>query len=112
MNIKALGHSRRVTEGYTIRDLICSGGPAPAGPPGLHRWLQDRLQGTYRRDGNGHDPAQRDRFQEKDIVTFLKQQPQEINLGKVDQTRFLVLVLLNRLELREASPLPSAQLCG
>ena len=92
MKIKALGHSRRVCEGYTMRDLekrlgedhhkiqkwIANG------------WLRDRLQGTRRHDGNGHDI---DRFSEKDILAFIKQHPQEVCLGKIDQTWFLYLML-------------------
>ncbi len=41
-----------------------------------------QLQGTQRHDGNGHDIH---RFREKDILAFIKQYPQEINLGKTDQ---------------------------
>jgi len=57
MKIKALGHSRRVNEGYTIHDLeICLGED--------HRkiqkwiaddWLRDGFQGTRQHNGNGHD---------------------------------------------------------
>lgn len=54
-------------------------------------WLQDRLQGTHRHDGNGNDIH---RIREQDILTFIKSHPQEINLGKVDQIWFLDLVLL------------------
>jgi hypothetical protein len=53
-------------------------------------WLRDRLQGTRRHDGHGHDIH---RIREKDIVTFIQAHPQEFNLGKVDQTWFLDLVL-------------------
>jgi hypothetical protein len=71
MKIKALGHSRRVSEGYTMHDLEeCLG-------EDHHKiqkwiacgWLRDRLQGTQRHDGNGHDIH---RFREKDILTFIK----------------------------------------
>ncbi len=54
-------------------------------------WLQDRLQGTHRHHGNGNDIH---RIREKDILNFVRNHPQEINLGKVDQTWFLDLVLL------------------
>ncbi len=63
-------------------------------------WLRDRIQGTQRHDGNGHDIH---RFREKDILAFIKQHPQEINLGKVDQIWFLGLVLLRGMELRETA---------
>jgi hypothetical protein len=63
-------------------------------------WLRDRLQGTRRHDGNGHDIR---RFREKDILAFIKQHPQEINLGKTDQTWFLDLVLLRGAELHESA---------
>ena len=61
-------------------------------------WLRDRLQGTRRHDGNGHDIH---RFREKDLLGFFKRHPQEINLGKVDQVWFLDLLLLKGTALRE-----------
>ena len=61
-------------------------------------WLQDRLQGTRRHDGNGRDIH---RIRENDILDFLRNHPQEINLGKVDQTWFLDLVLLKGKEVRQ-----------
>ncbi len=54
-------------------------------------WLRDRLQGTRRHNGNGGDIH---RFRERDIVTFIRAHPQEINLGKLDPVWFLDLVLL------------------
>ncbi len=85
MKIKALGHSRRVSEGYTMRD------PEECVGDDHHKirkwiangWLCDRLQGTHRHDGNRHDIHG---FREKDILAFIKQHPQEITLGKIDQT--------------------------
>ena len=62
-------------------------------------WLRDRLQGTRRHDGNGHDVH---RFSEKDILAFIKQHPQEINLDKVDGLWFLDMVLLRGREMGEA----------
>jgi hypothetical protein len=62
-------------------------------------WLQDRLQGTRRHGGNGNDIH---RIREQDILTFIKNHPQEINLGKVDQVWFLDLVLLKGREVPEA----------
>ncbi len=99
MKIKALGHSRRVTEGYTIRDLeLCLG-------EDHHKiqnwialgWLRDGFQGTGRNNGNGHSIH---RFSEERIVNFIKAHPLEINLGKVDQTWFLDFVLLRGGEFR------------
>lgn len=101
MKIKALGHSRRVGEAYTMRELeLCFGEDHRK----IHKWienggLRDELQGR-RQNGNGHDFH---RFREKDIVEFIKKYPQEINLGKVDQVWFLDLVLLRGVELRETS---------
>jgi len=62
-------------------------------------WLHDRFQGTRRHNGNGNDIH---RIREKDILRFLKNHPQEINLGKVDQVWFLDLVLLRGREVPEA----------
>jgi len=100
--LKRLGSSRRVREGYTMRDLeqclgedhhkisvwIASG------------WLRDRHQGTHRHGGNGNDIH---RIREKDILRFIRNHPQEINLGKVDQLWFLDLVLLRGREAPEAN---------
>ena len=98
--IKRLGSSRRVREGYTMRDLEqCLGED--------HRkislwiangWLQDRLQGTDRHDGNGNDIH---RIREKDILRFIRSHPHELNLGKVDQIWFLDLLLLRGREVPE-----------
>ncbi len=51
-------------------------------------------------NGNGHDIH---RFREKNILTFIKHHPQEINLGKVDQMWFLDLVLLRGTELHDTT---------
>jgi len=99
--LKRMRTSRRVRDGYTMRELeLCLGedhrkiaGWIKSG------WLQDRLQGTRRHDGNGNDIH---RIREKDILRFLKNHPQEINLGKVDQMWFLDLVLLRGREVPEA----------
>ncbi|MGA8223773.1 MAG: hypothetical protein WB780_19145 [Candidatus Acidiferrales bacterium] len=100
--LKRMDTSRRVRDGYTMRELeLCLG-------EGHHKivgwikngWLRDRLQGTRRHGGNGNDIH---RIHEKDIVTFITNHPQEINLGKVDQTWFLDLVLLKGREVREAT---------
>ncbi|TAM79782.1 MAG: hypothetical protein EPN47_18490 [Acidobacteria bacterium] len=89
MKIKALGHSRRITEGYTIRDLeLCLGEDHHKIEKWIAAgWLRDRFQAN----GNGHDIH---RFSEKEILSFMKARSQEINLGKVDQTWFLDLVLV------------------
>jgi hypothetical protein len=93
MKIKSLGHSRRISEGYTIRDLEeCLGEDHHKIQKWIANcWLRDRLQGTDRHNGNGHDIH---RFCEKDIVQFIKCHPQEINLGKVDQVWWLDLFVL------------------
>ena len=71
LKIKHLGVSRRVRNGYTMRNLeTCLG----ADHHKIQRWvadgwLRDRLQGTRRHDGNGRDIH---RFREKDILGFIK----------------------------------------
>ncbi len=93
MKIKALGHSRRVTEGYTIRDLeLCLGEDHHKIQKWIaNGWLRDGRQSTRRHNVNGHAIH---RSRETDILTLIKQHPQEINLGKVDQVWFLDLVIL------------------
>jgi len=93
MKIKTLGHSRLITEGYTMRDLEdCLGEDHHKIQRWIaNGWLRDRRQGTKRHDGNGHDIH---RFRESDILKFLKEHPMEFSLGKVDQTWFLDMVLL------------------
>lgn len=102
MKIKALGHSRRITEGYTMRDLeTCLGEDHKKIQLWIaHGWLRDHLQGTHRHDGNGRDIH---RFREKEILAFIKRHPQEISLGKVDATWFLDLVLLRGREFQDTS---------
>jgi hypothetical protein len=96
--LKRIGTSRRVRDGYTMRDLeLCLG----EGHRKIQRWiasgwLQDGRQHTKRHSGNGNDIHC---FREKDILAFMKSHPQEINLGKVDQMWFLDLVLLTGREL-------------
>jgi len=99
--LKRLQISRRVRDGYTMRDLeLCLGEDHHKISGWLKNgWLQDHLQGTRRHDGNGRDIH---RIRETDILEFLRNHPQEINLGKVDQTWFLDLVLLKGREVREA----------
>ncbi|MGH9739363.1 MAG: hypothetical protein ACRD4X_12385 [Candidatus Acidiferrales bacterium] len=91
--LKRLGTSRRVREGYTMGDLEqCLGEDHHKISLWIaNGWLRDGLQGTKRHGGNGSDIH---RIKEKDILHFFKNHPQEINLGKVDQTWFLDLVLL------------------
>jgi hypothetical protein len=99
MKIKALGHSRRISEGYTMRDLEeCLGEDHHKIQKWIvNGWLRNQLQRTNRHHGNGNDIH---RFAEKDIVAFVKQHPAEISLGKVDQVWFLDLVLLHGMELQ------------
>jgi hypothetical protein len=102
MKIKALGHSRRVTEGYTIRDLeLCFGEDHHKIQKWVASgWLRDGLQGTRRYNGNDHDIH---RIREREVLNFIKAYPQEINLGKVDQMWFLDLLVLKGNGLHEAS---------
>ncbi len=99
--LKRIGNSRRVRNGYTMRDLeLCFGEDHHKITQWIKNgWLQDRLQGTRRHDGNGNDIH---RIREKDILTFIRNHPQEINLGKVDQMWFLDLVLLRGREVPAA----------
>ena len=98
LKIKRMGLSRRVRNGYTMRDLEeCLG----EGHKKIQRWiengwLRDRLQGTHRHNGNGRDIH---RFREADILDFIRRHPEELNLGKVDSIWFLDLVLLNGKEI-------------
>jgi len=98
--LKRLHISRRVREGYTMRDLeVCLGEDHHKIRQWIASgWLRDHVQGTQRHDGNGKDIH---RIREKDILSFVRNHPQEINLGKVDQTWFLDLVLLKGREVRE-----------
>jgi hypothetical protein len=91
--LKRLGTSRRVRDGYTMRELeLCLGEDHHKIAGWIKNgWLQDRPQGTHRHNGNGNDIH---RIREQDILEFIRNHPQEINLGKVDQTWFLDLVLL------------------
>ena len=106
--LKRMGTSRRVREGYTIRDLeMCLGEDHHKIAAWIRNgWLRDRLQGTRRHDGNGNDIH---RLPERDVFSFIKRHPEEINLGKVDQTWFLDLVLLKGRELREAKDIRRAE---
>jgi hypothetical protein len=99
--LKRLGTSWRVRDGYTMHELEMCLGEDHHKIAGWMRngWLQDCLQGTRRHDGNGNDIH---RIREKDILNFIRDHPQEINLGKVDQTWFLDLVLLKGREVRES----------
>jgi hypothetical protein len=99
--LRRLGSSRRVRNGYTMRELeLCLGEDHYKIAGWIKNgWLQDRLQGTRRHNGNGNDIH---RIREKDILSFIKTHPQEINLGKVDQTWFLDLVLLKGREVHQA----------
>lgn len=93
--------SRRIRNGYTMRDLeMCLGEDHHKIASWIKNgWLQDRLQGTRRHNGNGNDIH---RIREDEIVDFIRNHPQEINLGKVDQIWFLDLVLLKGREVRQS----------
>lgn len=93
MKIKSMGFSRRVSAGYTMRDLeLCFGEDHRK----IQKWidnglLRDRLHGTNRHNGNGHDIH---RIRERDVLDFIRKYPAEISLSRVDQTWFLDLLLL------------------
>src|SRR6266850_3731941 len=105
--LKRLGTSRRVRDGYTMRELeLCLGEDHHKIAGWIKNgWLRDRLQGTRRHDGNRNDIH---RIREKDILTFIRNYPQELNLGKVDQMWFLDLLLLRGREV-PAAKLPRKQ---
>ncbi len=98
--LKRLQISRRVRDGYTMRDLeLCLGEDHRKIAGWIRKgWLQDRLQGTRRHDGNGRDIH---RIRESDILNFMRNHPQEFCLGKIDQTWFLDMVLLRGREVRQ-----------
>lgn len=88
-------------DGYAMRDPALCLGEDHQKIAGCIKngWLQDRLQGTRRHDGSGKNIH---RSREKDILDFIRNHPQELDLGKVDQTWFLDLVLLPGWELWQA----------
>ena len=102
LKIKRQGISRRVRCGYTMRDLEeCLGESHHKIQRWIaNGWLRDTLQGTRRHDGNGRDIH---RFQEKDILDFLRHHPEELNLGKVQGLWLLDLLLLKGRELGEGA---------
>jgi DNA-binding CsgD family transcriptional regulator len=105
--LKRMQTSRRLRNGYTMRDLeMCLGEDHHKIAGWIKNgWLQDHLQGTLRHDGNGNDIH---RIREEDILNFVRNHPQEINLGKVDQTWFLDLVLLKGRDAHQAKRIRSA----
>jgi hypothetical protein len=63
-------------------------------------WLRDGFQATRRYNGNGHDIH---RFRENNILAFIKQHPEQINLSKVDQAWFLDFLALRVREVGQAA---------
>jgi hypothetical protein len=102
LKFKRMKISRRVRNGYTMRDLeACLGEDHHKVERWVAQgWLVDHRQGTVRHNGNGNDIH---RFRERDLLNFLRSHPNEINLGKVDHVWFMDLVLLKG---REASAQP------
>jgi hypothetical protein len=90
--------SRRVQQGYTMRELMACFGESHTkiGEWIKKGWLRPHFQGTARHIGSGGDIY---RVRENDIVDFNRTHPLEVNLGKVDQIWFLDLVLLKGREL-------------
>ena len=68
--LKRMRISRRVRNGYTMRDLeLCLGEDHHKVSGWIKNgWLQDRLQGTRRHEGNGRDIH---RIREKDVLDFI-----------------------------------------
>ena len=108
LKIKRMGVSRRVRNGYTMRDMEeCLGEDHHKIQQWIaNGWLRDRMQGTRRHDGNGRDIH---RLREKDILDFIRRHPEELNLGKVDQIWFLDLVLLKGRGIGEEAPARRAE---
>jgi len=95
VKLKHMKISRRVRNGYTMRQLeLCFGEDHHKIERWIAQgWLTDKRQGTKRKPtSQGGDIH---RFKECAILEFIRAHPQEINLGKVDQLWFLDLVLLH-----------------
>lgn len=102
LKITALGYSRRLSEGYTTRDLEkCLGEDHRKIQKWIAKgWLRARSIPKHRYDANHRSIYH---FREKDILAFIKRHPQEINLCKVDSVWFLDLFLLRGMELQQAT---------
>lgn len=102
MEIKALGRSRRVRKGYTMRDLEeCLGEDHHKIQKWIAKgWLRAQSLRKHRHDANRRSIYH---FREKEILAFIKRHPQEINLCKVDSVWFLDRFLLRGVELRQAT---------
>lgn len=75
--LKRMGTSRRVRDGYTMRELeLCLGEDHHKIAGWIKNgWLEDRLQGTHRHNGNGNDIH---RIRERDLLNFIRSHPQEL----------------------------------
>jgi hypothetical protein len=100
MGIKALGHTRHVSESSTAHDLeLCLVEDHHEIQKWIaNRWLRDGVQGTRRHEGNVYNIH---RLRDKDVVALVKQLSQEINIGTVNQVLFLDLLMQRGTELRE-----------
>lgn len=86
MKLKRMSLSRRIRDGYTIRDLEMALGLD-------HRRLARLVEDGKLRAAH-HPDYPRDRwiFSEKDVLTFLRRYPKAYRLDRVDQLWFLDLV--------------------
>jgi len=88
MRIKLLGHSRRIMEGYTIRDIeLCLGEDRHKIQKWIaNSWLRDPLEATRRHKAYGRNIH---RSRENDTLGFIKWHASKISWGKVHQIWFL-----------------------
>lgn len=81
--IYARGHSGRISEGYTLASLSeCFGVDHHA----VRRWLRLGLL-------KGREEGSAWRFSDSDVIAFIRKNPHEFKLSRVDQTWFMDLML-------------------
>jgi hypothetical protein len=91
LKLKRMHLSRRVREGYSLRDLEMALGID-------HRRLTDLVeQGKLRAEHQGTHPRDRWMFTERDVLAFLRSHPTAYRLARVDQLWFLDLVFGGRI---------------
>jgi hypothetical protein len=91
LKLKRMHLSRRVREGYSLRDLEMALGID-------HRRLADLVeQGKLRAARRGSYPRDRWTFTERDVLAFLRGHPTAYRLARVDQLWFLDLVFRGRI---------------
>ena len=102
MKLKHLHVSRRIRDGYTLRDLeLCFGVDHHL----IHRWIREgKLAGSHRHGGSA--PAfERDawRFTDEDVQSFIRDHPTAFELRRVDQVWFLDLAFGSPRERRSSA---------